>query len=396
MNRPAIVAIGYDRPQALQRLLSSIESAIYAEDIHPVLVISIDNSGRDDVIEVARRFEYTHGEKVIMARPERMGLRAHVLSCGDLTQQYGSIIVLEDDIFVSPQFYSYACAALDHAQKDDRIGAVSLYDHKFNVHRRESFCAIDDGYDNYYLQLASSWGQAYTKKQWDDFKAWYEKNKDRDLAGPFVPANVSGWSERSWLKYYIVYMIEMGKFAIYPRISLTTNFGDVGTHTKRSDTDLQVPVAGKGRNSFKFSSLDDSRSVYDSFFEPLGIMDGEKIRLGAYINDADRKKAITVDLYGVKPVEEIIRKTGNRYALSSSALPFKAVKSFGRQMRPVDANIVFDISGDDIRLYDTSKSCTPPRTQSEAHRLMYEYKGISVMRMFGIICHRVKERFGRD
>ena len=184
MNRPAIVAIGYDRPQALQRLLSSIESARYAEDIHPVLVISIDNSGRDDVIEVARRFEYTHGEKVIMARPERMGLRSHVLSCGDLTEKYGSIIVLEDDIFVSPQFYSYACAALDHAEKDDRIGAVSLYDHRFNVHRRESFGAIDDGYDNYYLQLASSWGQAYTKKQWDDFKEWYEKNKDRDLAGP--------------------------------------------------------------------------------------------------------------------------------------------------------------------------------------------------------------------
>ncbi|MBO4346068.1 MAG: hypothetical protein J5840_00365, partial [Lachnospiraceae bacterium] len=279
--RPAIVAIAYNRPDALARLLASIEAAQYPEGVRPTLVVSVDKSDSDEVARYAHGFDYTHGEKVVIERPERMGLRDHVIACGDLTDRYGSIIVLEDDLFVSPGFYGYACAALDHTAEDDRIGGVSLYNHLFNVHVREGFAPMDDGYDNWYLQIASSWGQAYTKKQWTEFRSWYEDNKGRDLAGPSVPANVSGWSDRSWLKYYIVYLIETGKYCIYPRVSLTTNFGDIGSHADKADTDLQVPLRNTaGRRGYVFSTLDDSRAVYDSYFEPLGILVDGKVCLG--------------------------------------------------------------------------------------------------------------------
>lgn len=385
MYTPAIVAIGYDRPEALKRLLTSIESADYPEGASPVLVISIDNSGKGDVVDVANGFEYSHGRKVVIARQERMGLREHVLACGDLTDEYGSIIVLEDDIFVSPNYYGYACAALDRSDSDDRIGSISLYDHRFNVHVRESFTAIDDGYDNYYLQIASSWGQAYTKKQWDAFRSWYDVNKDRDLKGPLVPENISGWSDRSWLKYYIVYLIEKGKYCIYPRVSLTTNFGDVGTHAKSADADLQVPIAGRGKkNTYSFSTIDESRSVYDPFFESVRIS----------IPEAGSEDVL-VDLYGIKPVGELIRKNGYRYVLSSSAYPYKVIRGYGRQMRPVDANIVYGISGNDMWLYDTTEPGQRPAGAPKAHRLLYEYRGISAARMIEMIKYRIAEKFGR-
>ena len=394
MHTPARVAIGYDRPEALKRLLSSIEAASYPAGVRPALVISIDKSDSDAVLSVAGEFEYSHGDKVVMARQNRMGLREHVLSCGDLTEEYDSIIVLEDDIFVSPLFYSYAIAALDLSDENERIGSVSLYDHRFNVHARESFGAIDDGYDNYYLQIASSWGQAYTKKQWRAFRKWYEANKERDLKGPLVPANISGWSDRSWLKYCIVYLIETDKYTLYPRISLTTNFGDAGTHAKKSDTDLQVPVAGYSQREYNFSTPGQSRAVYDPFFEAVASYTGEKVCFGLPDDSGDKKEdSIIMDLYGIKPVADIAYATGARYALSSQQLPYGVIASFARQMRPVDANIVYGIAGSDLYLYDISKAGDKPSKNPEANRLFYEYRGISAARMITMTFYRLKEKF---
>ena len=405
-NRPAIVVIAYNRPDALARLLSSIESASYPENTHPSLIVSIDKSDSDDVAKVAHSFKYTHGEKTVIERPERMGLKDHVLVCGDITREYGSIIVLEDDLFVAPRFYEYACVALDYTENDGRIGGVSLYNHLFNVHTREAFEAIDDGYDNWYLQIASSWGQAYTKKQWDEFRNWYAVNKDRTLEGPYVPANVSGWSDRSWLKYYIVYLIETGRYCIYPRISMTTNFGDVGSHACKAETDLQVPIGNSKRPlKYDLSTLDESRAVYDAFFEPLGILVDGKVCLGGLPDsfEGDEKRRLTVDLYGYKPLDEIISLCKNdpdkaefNYILTSKQLPYKVIKSFARRMRPVDANILYGIKGSDIFLYDIRKNDNPPAKEDEALKFLYEYRGLSASRMIKMIKYRFKEKLNRD
>ena len=404
--RPAIVAIAYNRPEALLRLLTSIEAAAYDESVHPLLVVSIDKSDSDETAKVAYDFNYTHGEKVIIERPERMGLKDHVLACGELTRKYGSIIVLEDDLFVAPRFYEYACAALDHTEEDGRIGGVSLYNHLFNVHTREGFLAIDDGYDNWYLQIASSWGQAYTAKQWEGFAKWYAGNKNRSLEGPFVPANVSGWSDKSWLKYYIAYLIETGRYCIYPRVSMTTNFGDIGSHACKTDTDLQVPLMNTRRCvNYEFSTLDESRAVYDAFFEPVGILADGKICLGGLEEgfDAKEKRRLIVDLYGYKPLDEIISSFRNdpdredvNYVLTSKRLPYKVIKSFARQMRPADANILYGIQGNDLHLYDIRKNDNPPAKEDEALRSFYEYRGISASRMAKMIGYRLKEKLNRD
>ena len=406
-HTPAIVTIAYNRPDALKRLLSSIENAVYPPEVTPVLVISIDKSDSDETVNVARRFEYSHGEKIILERSERMGLREHVLSCGDLTKEYESIIVLEDDLYVAPLFYEYACAALEHSEADERIGGVSLYNHLFNVHTREAFCAMDDGYDNWYLQIASSWGQAYTKDQWAKFRKWYDENLERDLAGPNVPANISGWSDRSWLKYYIVYLIETDRYFIYPRSSMTTNFGDAGSHACKPDTDLQVPLlSATGAKRFEFSTLDESRSVYDAFFEPVGVLADGKVCLGGLCDSfgGNEKRALIVDLYGYKPLDEIISLNKNEggegahvnYILTSVSLPYKEIKSFGRQMRPVDANIIYGAEGNDFHLYDIRKNTNPPAKADEARKFLYDYRGISVSRMIKMMRYRVSERFFRD
>src|SRR4030043_1928352 len=123
---PAIVVVAYNRPRSLERLLSSLRNAKKISNAE--LIISIDNKEPENIIikNIADAFEWPYGDKKVIYQEKRLGLKQHVLQCGDLSQKYGSIIMLEDDLMVSPYFYDFAKKALEFYDGDDKIGGVSL------------------------------------------------------------------------------------------------------------------------------------------------------------------------------------------------------------------------------------------------------------------------------
>lgn len=393
-NAPAIVVIAYNRINSLKRLLSSLENADYPEGVKIPLVISIDrqsDDGNQNVFELAKEFEWTFGDKEVIYHKENLGLKEHVLSCGDLSSKYGSVILLEDDLFVSPAFYSFATEALRFSDGNDRIGGVSLYNHRLNVHVREPFMAIHEPYDNWYFQFAQSWGQAVSSYQWEGFRKWLADNNDKDISSVDVPVNVSTWSEKSWLKYHIKYLIETDKYFLYPSISYTTNFSDEGTHAVEVVNDLQVQMSGKRKNvPFNFALPDETRSVYDAFFENVKLKD-ELLEL-IYGMDADSEDTgaetdnICIDLYGYKPFGENIR-----YALSSKALPYKRIIGFSRNLRPIDENVFLKINGNDFFLYDLKKSAEPPKI-NVIGKILYNYRAINAKTIIKILKYRIRQK----
>ena len=385
MEKTAIVIIAYNRPAPLLRLLESLSNAYYPEGLSVPLIISVDKSDSDEVSNIAKDYIWEHGDKIVKLQEENLGLRRHVLQCGDLVYEYDGIIMLEDDLFVSPSFYMYTLAALNRSKSEKRICGISLYDHRLNVHVREPFEAIDDGYDNYYMQLASSWGQAFLRDQWAAFREWYEENKDKDIASDNVPLNISSWSEKSWLKYYIKYLIDNDGYFLYPRISYTTNFGDEGTHAESGVNDLQVPLAGLrkyGQIDFHFSDLDESMAVYDAYFENLRLAH----RLPGSVHGD-----LTVDMYGCKQAGGY-----RRYVLSSKPLPYRILESFGRRLRPIDANVVYKTGGSDFFLYDTSKAGRAPAVD-DVGKYLYNYRALKAKEMTTVIKYRIKNKlpFGK-
>ncbi|MEM8858266.1 MAG: glycosyltransferase family 2 protein, partial [Chloroflexota bacterium] len=117
---PAIVVIAYNRPEPLQRLLSSIQKARYPNGTQIPIVISIDGGGEHNaaVSEIAQTFRWAYGEKEIINHSSNLGLIEHVFACGDLSQKFGSIILLEDDLFVGRSFYFYAQQGLNFFDVD--------------------------------------------------------------------------------------------------------------------------------------------------------------------------------------------------------------------------------------------------------------------------------------
>lgn len=334
-GKPAIVISAYNRPASLSRLLTAIKNAVYDTD-EIELVISIDKSDTGDVTAVAKHFEWQYGPKKIIEHAAHLGLKQHILSCGDLAHEYGSVILLEDDLLVSPHFYSYAQQAQDHYRHDRKIAGISLYNYQVAESCFYPFRAIDDGSDVYFMQVASSWGQLWTKEQWVAFTGWLAMHPE--LPGnSTIPEYIKHWGPHSWKKHFIHYLIATGTYFVFPRLSLTTNFEEPGTNASTKNTfHAALQLAAK---DYKFTSPEKSQAVYDAWFELLpACLTTYNKKLAAY--------DYAVDLYGVKETGAI----KNKYLLTSKKAN-KPLLSFGMDLFPLEANIALNQVGGEIGLY---------------------------------------------
>ncbi|MDR3572765.1 MAG: hypothetical protein P4L50_02800 [Anaerolineaceae bacterium] len=336
MITPAVVISAFNRPAALNRLLNSLEKADYPQDTSIPLVISIDqDKNNQDVQRAAEEFSWSHGPKEILAHKQHLGLFQHFFACGDLSKTYGSIIFLEDDLLVSPVYYYYASQALTAYQQDNRIGGVSLYGLWFNGYTRQPFAPLPDGSDAFFLQLPYTQGEAFTCSQWSCFEEWRASVDNNFVPNRPIHEDWFKFRPDEWFPIFTKYLIDSDRYFVYPRISLSTGCGDAGTHFNRAVTFFQAALQ-RSKLDYRFKRLDDSLCVYDSFFEILpDRLNRLNERLSTYSYD--------VDLYATKSS----RNLQAEYTLTSRRC-YEPIISFGKEMLPIEANVVENNPGHEI------------------------------------------------
>lgn len=265
MNNPVIVIAAYNRPYSLKRLLFSLSNAVF--EFYPLLIVSIDGNGSDEIISMAKEYRW-NGDKKVIIHSENLGLKDHILFCGNLSKEYDHVIILEDDLFVSPYFYDYACESALFYKDEDQIAGISLYQYEYIENTDLPFVPVHNGFDTYCVQMASSWGQMWSKEQWQQFYLWYENHKDWEANDSRLPDDIFKWPDTSWKKYFIKYLVNTNKFLVYPNISLTTNFGDVGTHNGYDNSLHQVNLL-IGKKVWNFASISNAIK-YDVNFNLIG------------------------------------------------------------------------------------------------------------------------------
>jgi hypothetical protein len=340
---PAIVVAGFNRPKSLRRILHSIGTSYFPQNKKVDLVISVDCGSDTQSMVVAKAFDWIFGGKRIIQQKEHLGLRRHVLFCGDLTKEYSSTIQLEDDLLVSPYFYDFSCKALTHYANEPRIAGISLYSFGYQEFSASPFAAIDDGYDNYFLKSASSSGQAWTWAQWSLFRSWYDRNNTPDSISNQLPQDMIAWPESSWKKYFNSYLVDTARYFVVPRNSWTTNMGEAGTHFRRRVTRITVPLS-MGRRRHSFAPFTESYSKYDAFFE----LEADCLHR---LVPSLAQYSLSVDLYGTKSNNQI----STPYVLTSRPTE-KTELSFGLRFLPPELNIILSQSGKFFALAETSSA----------------------------------------
>ena len=366
--KPVIVAVGYNRPALMKRLLDSVGRASYdCDDVH--LIVSIDESNRSDEVEqVAREFQWNHGTKEIRRFPERQGLRKHIVQCGDYSEKYGAVIILEDDLVVSEDFYSYVCQAHEKYSDDERICGVALYSYKRIQFTGYRFDPVSTPYDAFLGGMVVTWGQSWTAKQWGSFKSWYLAHEDKlPAVNHAIPEEISSWN-RSWGKYFASYMAETGRYYIYPYAAHTTCFAELGEHSVNAIplTCVQVPLM-TGRKKYVFGDYE-QLPRYDSFYERV-LDDSVNIH-------GIPGSQICMDLGGMKH-----NTLGKKYVITGSELPHQRLASFALAMKPAEMNVLRDLPGTAFNLYELSQPAEdirPPKKKPYAYelnhmRLRYEH-----------------------
>lgn len=366
----AVVAVAYNRVDSLSRLISSLERSYYPEDKNVTLIVSIDKSNTDVVEKYAESYHWPYGDKIIDKHEKNLGLREHMLSLGKWFEKFDAIVVLEDDIVVSPNFYTYTCQSVEKYYCSEVIAGISLYSFGVNYQTGQPFVPVKDEHDAYFMNCAMSWGEVWMRDSWKKFYDWYLCHQDFPVT-PQLPYTICSWGKKSWLKYHTRYCIEENKFFVHPYASLTTNYGDAGEHSAGS-TIFQVPLQfGKVMN-YHLPDVNGHAIHYDGFFENKQLCE-----ILGYSEDD-----LCIDLQGGNH-----NKLNKRYWLTLQVTDYYVAQSFGLYYRPIEMNVILKAPGKQVFLYDTQNTAVS-KTKVNSDVMLYRYNINSMfffVRKYGFI-----------
>jgi hypothetical protein len=329
-----IIVLGYKRLYSLQRLFVSLLGAAttYEKDKPLHLIFSIDPGGDEAVEHFCRNIFSSHFDITIIVHEKHLGPDKHNLWAMQQAETYHSVVILEDDTMVSPSIFYYARQSLNFYRDDEQVAGISLYNYERNEVCNYPFLKVNVGFDNYFYMKASSRGLLLTKEQWLRFKNHASTNNNID-----IPQRYLSWSDDIWEKQFNIYLIRENKFWVYPRVSMTTNFGDLGTHVNREiyrhafQTSMQHGV----QKQFNFSELKNSGAVYDAY--------GEAVKIHGF-----EEQEITCDVLG----ERDLSKIKTKYILTTRQCS-QWIEGYSMDLTPPELNLVHNLKGEDMKVTET-------------------------------------------
>jgi GNT-I family len=357
----AIVVLAFDRPDALARLLASLDRAYYPPETPVPLVVSLDKGTSPEArasAMVAHCYEWRFGPKLVIEHPDHLGVARHFRAAGDLTREYGEAILLEDDLTVAPPFYQYACQVLDAYAEEPRIAGFCLYGLWFNGFTHEPFLPIDDGFDVSFLRLPYTQGLCFNCRQWNAFDAWRAAGQVGEC--PELHSAFLRFGPDEWFPDLASYLASTDRFFCFPGTSLTVGWGDAGAHFSESTSWFQTPIQ-LGQPQLRLPAFDDARAVYDGFFELL------PDRLSS-LAPVLRDREFDVDLNATKQPANL------RNDLVLTTRPVRnPVASFGLAMYPPELNVMTEVPGREISLAHRDDVLWDSWAEVEARRRLHAY-----------------------
>lgn len=253
MKFPApIVIFAYNRPWHLQQTVEALERNEFAEE--STLFVFLDgpkgNSDQEGVEKVRTYAETITGFKniTVIEREHNLGLANSIISgVTEVVNNYGNIIVLEDDMVTSPYFLRYMNDGLECYEDEERVASIHAYIYPIKNNLPET----------YFIKGADCWGWATWSRAWKYFEQdggkLLHELKRRKMEREFNYNNSYGYTQMleaqimgkndSWAVRWHASVFLRDMLTLHPGTSLVTNIGTdaSGTHCGEStvfDSDL--------------------------------------------------------------------------------------------------------------------------------------------------------------
>lgn len=268
-----IALFTFKRPEHTKRVLESLSKN--PEFVDSPLFIYCDGARNDaELVQVEETrsliHSWTHPNKVVIERDRNWGLANSVITgVTDLCERFGRVIVVEDDLVVSPVFLNFLNAALNRYADEPKVMQVSGY----------MFPTITVQTEANILPITSTWGWATWNRAWKHFgianneveKLLKDSIKMRafDLDGSYpyirrLKQQLEGKTDSWGIQWYLS-VFNLEGLVVYPPVTLVQNIGHdgSGTHCKaESVQDNAISIVNAMTVTFS-ENICVSQSSYD-------------------------------------------------------------------------------------------------------------------------------------
>ncbi len=272
-----IVVFAFNRPDHVRRALDALEANPEAAASDVVVFIDGPRDNEHDALlttqvaeEVARPRRFR--SLSIVKRPSNLGLSNSITSgISQALESFESIVVVEDDIVVSPAFLSYMNDGLTRFRDDHRV--VSIHGYSYPVGISSPF----------FLRGADCWGWGTWRRGWDIYRSnavdllaeLYERELSElfDFEGAYSYTNqlihhivgvVDSW-DTAW--YASAFLAD--KLTLYPGQTLVKNIGFDGSGTNASRTNRfsdELAQTAPDLSAVEVRESEGARGAFESFF----------------------------------------------------------------------------------------------------------------------------------
>lgn len=255
-----VVVFAYKRPEHLRQTIESLRANALAA--RTALTICCDGArsvADEPAVNEVRAYARSVGgfaSVTVDESTENRGLaRSIIRGVTQMLEHSDRVIVLEDDLFLSPHFLDYMNDGLAVYAADPQVASIHGYCYPVDAPLPETF----------FLRGADCWGWATWRRAWSTFRTDGQSllselearglTRDFDLGGSFpytrmLRDQVAGRND-SWAVRWHASCFLQDMLTLYPGVSLVENTGNdsSGTHCGTSDIYSQhvahdpVPVA---------------------------------------------------------------------------------------------------------------------------------------------------------
>ena len=258
-NLAPIALFVYNRPEHTRRTISYLQKNLLADESRLFIFSDAPKAAEDKVKvdQVRQLIKETTGFKSvkIIARKDNLGLANSIISgVTQLVNEYGKVIVFEDDLLSSPYTLQYFNEGLTRYANEEKVMHIGAYMYALTDKKLP---------ETFFFRAATSWGWATWARAWKDFEDdvdvllnQFDKHKIDQFS---INGTMNFWKQltgfkagknNSWAIRWYASIFLKGGLTLNPSHSLIQNIGNDGTGTHSNKENMyQVKIA---RSAIKY------------------------------------------------------------------------------------------------------------------------------------------------
>ncbi|MCK5741960.1 MAG: glycosyltransferase family 2 protein [Chlorobi bacterium] len=298
MQLAPIVLFTYNRPDHTRRTLDSLKANLLADQSELYIFCDGPKEGTSQadierikaVRALIREENWTRKIYIKEAETNKGLARSIIDGVTEVVEQQGRVIVLEDDLELSPGFLKYMNDALEFYNDEERVMHISGFMFPVKTELPETF---------FYKFTTCSGGWATWSRAWkhlnSDPLSLYKKLLDTDQLHRFnlegssdqalqlysnIDGNLNTWA----IKWYATVFLQNG-LCLHPCKSLTRNIGfdELSSNTKTGTELLDIKEVSEAINVYKID-LEESETAREAYKAMFMDSRGSKIKQFLYKN----------------------------------------------------------------------------------------------------------------